>query len=305
MDEKKRGKVTDAELEAERRKAAEQLWSVKDPNDPRHKQLEGRYNELEKERFTRQGNNPADYKYKHDARHEFEFKEDPATGEKTATMAKHPDGSEYHLRKSDEVINWRKDTEIGKKESLDAQRDVGRGGGDDAGHLIGAQFGADPADKRNLTRQELVQNENGAFHAEEMQTRKEVDGGRRCGIEVKVNSAGERSYRTAETYDLSADGRRIRDPKKEKEQQDHQVLYGDFPNAATRGGSRAEVYAHAKETRAAVANTSDEERRQWAQQARRDPSSVVIKNDSPRRPPPGYTSPDAGPKPPEKTRGGR
>src|SRR5262249_22602960 len=156
-----------------------------------------------------QGNNPADYKYKHDARHEFRYEENPQTGEKRATMAEKPDGSgSYTLRKRDDVINWRDDTKIGASESAKAQRQVAGKTGDDAGHLVGAEFGADPADKRNLTKQSLTQNESGAWYQQERQLRQDVENGRQCGVDVSVKPYRDRSSRTMETYDVGPDGKR-------------------------------------------------------------------------------------------------
>ena len=257
LEQKRSGpKGNDPQLAAEREKVAQDLKAVQ----AKHGELEGKYNDIERERFARQGNDPANYKYKHDARHEFRFEENQQTGEKRATMAERPDGSgPYTLRKRDEVINWRADTKIGASESAKAQQRAAGRSGDDAGHLVGAEFGANPADDRNLTRQNLVGNESGAFHQQERQLRDDVERGRQCGVEVSVEPAGDRSYRTMKSYDLSEDGKR-------SEARGGNVLHGDFPNSATRAyaqgnptgaealQARKDTHAHAAEVKKAVQN---------------------------------------------------
>jgi hypothetical protein len=112
------------------------------------------------------------------------------------------------------------------------------------------------------------------------------------------------------TYDVAADGTRG------KTQGDN-VEYVDFSTKSSRAhengppgqsaarDARKETHAHASEVDAAVKNTSDEERRQWAAQARKDPRSTVIEGGKSRQPPAGYTPPEPGPSSPEKSRGGR
>jgi len=300
-------------LESEREKVARELWEAKrlPKKDPRyeeregvHQQLEQRYNDIERERFSRQGNDPESYKYKHDARHEFQFMENKATGEKSAAMAERSDYDEkgsgpYTLRKRDEVINWRDDTKIGKTKSAQAQQDVSHRTGDDAGHLVGAEFGADPSDDRNLTRQNLTQNERGAWYKQERQLRDEVEDGRQCGVDVSVKPYQDRSSRMMKTYDVSADGGR-------GEARGGNVEYVDFSTRASRtyhdgSPSRAEAlqarkdtHAHATEVEKNVKNQNPDQLREWQRQ--KDQRGAASS------PPRSNAAPESAVPPPRETR---
>ena len=323
-------KKSEADLEAERQKVANELWEAKrlPKDDPRYQeresrrqQLEQRYNEIEKEKFTKQGNDPAEYKYKHDARHEFQFDENHKTGEKRAGMAQKDDGSgPYTLRKKDEVINWRADTDVGAKASSRAQQNAASRTGDDAGHLVGAEFGADPADSRNLTRQNLAHNERGAWYQQERKLRDDVEAGRNCGVNVSVKPQGERSSRTFETYDVSAKGER-------SAAQGGNVEYVDFSTKASRTyqegkptraealQARKDTHTHTTEVEDAVKNQNPAEVQAWRQRseaaaaARQQPSVSQSGSGSvrtappseaagtPRKAPPSNEMSQAGPRP--------
>ncbi|MEO6594132.1 MAG: hypothetical protein ABIP94_05215 [Planctomycetota bacterium] len=78
------------------------------------------------------------FRYRHDRRDDFTF---------TRTEAANGDGHTVEasgtVHDPDSTINWRRDTAIGERRD-DAVRKMSRGTGDDAGHLIKAEWGADP-----------------------------------------------------------------------------------------------------------------------------------------------------------------
>lgn len=89
------------------------------------------------------------------------------------------------------------------------QQSVSGGSGDDAGHLIGAQFGA-PSDARNLSRQNWRQNQGGGtWHDMEMAWAQKLQAG--TGIRVKVKEytpagADRPLYREVEWEEIAPGG---------------------------------------------------------------------------------------------------
>jgi hypothetical protein len=125
-----------------------------------------------------------------------------------------------------------------------AQRMVSGGSGDDAGHLIGTQFGA-PGDARNLSRQNWVQNQGGGtFHSLEDAWAGKLRSG--VGVEVRVrdfspiapgtNPADPASlrplYRKVEWTEIQTNGVRTQ----------HEMLFVNphTADAAHRAGSRTQ-----------------------------------------------------------------
>jgi hypothetical protein len=85
--------------------------------------------------------------------------------------------------------------------SSSAQRTVSRGTGDDAGHLIGNQFGA-PGDARNLTRQNLIMNEYGTWKDVELRWADDLKNGWGINVEVTdfIHQGDPRPYRRDVTW---------------------------------------------------------------------------------------------------------
>ena len=128
------------------------------------------------------------------------------------------------------------------------QTKVSSGSGDDAGHLIGDQFGAPPGSANlsradapigaeNLSRQNWIQNEGGGtFHGLEESWAKQLHGG--TGIEVRVRDyfpegSNRPSFRTVEWTEIAPDGKRA------KKQLDFMNTH--TPDAAHRQGSRTKT----------------------------------------------------------------
>ncbi len=177
-------------LLAAREDVAAKLYNSK-PESPEHHALERRFNEIDKELFVREGSDASRYKYKHDMRHCFDFKEEKdasgAITEVTAQMKRRSDGQgEYTLRPVDEVINWR-NTKIGERKDAELRKSLGKENLDDAGHLIALDFGTDPAERRNIAAQNCVQNEaGGTWYQAEQRLKSVLQSHRDCKLRVNV-----------------------------------------------------------------------------------------------------------------------
>ena len=159
--DKKARRRLDDKLAAQQEQAAGKLYSA-DPrmNKEQHQQLQDQYNQILRQRHELTGSRTP-FVQKQDVRHEL----DPGKVEYEV----HPDGSmretrtlRMPLHDPGTVINWRS-TKIGEAadKKLRAQCTKREGAvrdGDHSGHHIGLQFGVDPAESRNLSRQNGIQN---------------------------------------------------------------------------------------------------------------------------------------------------
>ena len=159
--------------------ALERLYGSKH-GEPGHAEAEADFNRARKERMIAEGSLQGEYQPQRDVRHEFDFKPHPnAEKGEVGIVAKGP------LHNPDEVINWRH-TEVGKAADAEA-RSAYLGSGDDAGHLISPEFGADPGEPLNLSGQHHVANQQGEYkyfedHCKEIAANQE----RPHDIEVRV-----------------------------------------------------------------------------------------------------------------------
>ena len=195
-------------------KSLENLYQSKAGTDD-HQIHEQQYNDIRKQRLEQEGRGE-EFRYQKDVRHEFEYGEGSARTKEGC-----------QLRKSDEVINWR-NTEVGAKADKKACQDVSRNTGDDAGHMISPEFGADPGDKRNIARQNYLQNEGGGtWHKEEQRIKDDVNkNGKQMGMSVEMQSNpdkyGDRPYnRKLGTWEQDANGKTVPGTKQS-------VAYGNF-----------------------------------------------------------------------------
>lgn len=102
---------------------------------------------------------------------------------------------------------------VKQQRDRNAQRRVSRRTGDDAGHLIGNQFGG-PGGVENLTAQNKIANENGTFHALEDRWAEKLKNS--IGIEVVVqgvfrNNEDRPFMRRAAWNEILADGAIVKD----------------------------------------------------------------------------------------------
>jgi len=102
---------------------------------------------------------------------------------------------------------------VTQQRDRNAQRRVSRHTGDDAGHLIGNQFGG-PGGVENLTAQNKIANENGTFHALEDRWAEKLRNS--IGIEVVVqdvfrNNEDRPFMRRAAWNEILADGAILKD----------------------------------------------------------------------------------------------
>ena len=243
--------------------ALEQLYGA-EHGSPEHAQAEAEFNRERESRMRAEGF-AGTYQPQHDVRHEFEFIEQhDAAGRRTETLARSKEGCP--LRRPEEVINWRQ-TKVGKEADDEARKPYHRTG-DDAGHLISPEFGADPGDARNLAKQNFVANQYGEFKKWENDCKGTVAAQTRPHeIEVRVghkpDGQGEREYRRdmhlyqrAENGDrrLVSEGPTFMNPK------------NDAVRAAEAGGKadRGSTRRHAKEVQGAVDSLTPEQRREYA-----------------------------------------
>jgi hypothetical protein len=118
----------------------EQLYWARHEGVPKRDQqaLELRWNDIRRQQSSLNGEVWID---KHDRRDDFTFEKTArvnSRGERVETV--HASGK---LSDPRTTINWRKDTIYGQRESS-VRRSISGGTGDDAGHLIKAEYGADP-----------------------------------------------------------------------------------------------------------------------------------------------------------------
>jgi hypothetical protein len=203
------GQRSEADLKNERESVAAQSFASKF-GGPDHDHLEERFNNIERELFILNGGQPNKYKYKHDVRHYFAFHQTLEGGrvaEQRAEMATLPDGKgTYALKPTDEVIDWR-DTEAGRKADASLRRRVADLALDDAGHLIGLQFGTDPRERRNVVPQNCFQNQGGGtWHRSEKDLKEQLDRYSSCHVGVTVRFKDEKFGQRVSSWKMDAWG---------------------------------------------------------------------------------------------------
>ena len=203
-----KGQIGTSALLDKREEVATKLYESQ-PLTPLHHQFEEQFNAVERELFVRNGGKSADYKYKHDMRHCFAFSEvRDARGllEQTAGMRALPGGKgHYVLRPVNEVINWR-DTKIGQTRDAALRRSIGKEKLDDTGHLIALDFGADPAERRNVAAQNCVQNEWGSWYRQEVGLKRKLESHSACRLRVTVWYTADRFNRRSYGWHMDASG---------------------------------------------------------------------------------------------------
>jgi hypothetical protein len=158
-------------LKAERERVLTDLYATRPHVDPgrqvpnlQHKELETRYNDVEKQLHELAGRPEDEYRYRRDVRHEFRFEAETHRTRDGTFRVEAAEGPVYH---PDTVINWR-NTEVGaaKDRELRAEtrRRYGAQRGDDVGHRIALSAGVDPVEARNVGLQNFVQNEGGGTY---------------------------------------------------------------------------------------------------------------------------------------------
>jgi len=203
-----KGRISADPLLDEREEVATKLYASQ-ALTPLHRQLEEQFNTIERKLFIRDGGKPADYKYKHDMRHCFEFREvRDVTGliEQTAEMRALPGGKgHYALRAVGEVINWR-NTKIGQARDAALRKSLGKEKLDDAGHLIALDFGPDPAERRNLAAQNCVQNQWGTWYQQEVDLKRKLENHSACQLRVTVKYTADQYNRRSYAWHMDASG---------------------------------------------------------------------------------------------------
>jgi hypothetical protein len=200
---------SEADLNKERENIAEQLMASRF-GDAEHDHLEARFNNIERELFIRRGGDPSDYKYKYDVRHYFSFHQKLEKGrivEQRAEMAQLSEGKgTYALKPTDEVIDWRK-TEVGRKADAAVRRTIAESRLDDAGHLIGLQFGTDPRERLNLVPQNYLQNQGGGtWHRSENSLKENLHRHNSCHVAVTVTFKEEKFGQRVSSWKMDAWG---------------------------------------------------------------------------------------------------
>jgi len=178
--------------------------------DREHASLEARWNGLRQEEIQLHNEANAEkrargerakdktYTYKSDRRDNFIYEEKTV---QTPHGDRRERKSKGELGRPSETINWRADTKVGKRIHERVRQRVGRGVDDDAGHLIGCQFGADPAESYNIGAQNFVQNQGrGTWHYMERCWANELEANKGASIHVVLS----------ETYDEKKYGDRAR-----------------------------------------------------------------------------------------------
>lgn len=147
-----------ATAKIERERAATELYGVSRGAAPeRHQELERAYNRANARVHALQGRE-GPYRYQRDAREDFRFDERVsvgARGQRIRTI--HAKGE---LSDPDTVVNWR-NTEVGARHDKRLREGISYKTGDDAGHIVACKFGVDPAERRNISRQNPSQNQAG------------------------------------------------------------------------------------------------------------------------------------------------
>ncbi len=257
----------------EEERALEKLYGSKHGTEE-HRRNEQAFNDLRKGRLESEGRG-AEWRYQKDVRHQFEYGEQKdASGEVTHQTARTKPG--HHLHKSEDVINWRH-TEAG--EAADARaRKMSKQTGDDAGHLISPEHGADPGDSRNIARQNFLQNQGGGtWHNQERQISHDVNqSGKRVGMSVEIqynaDKHGDRPFnRKVGTWQQDEKGNTVTGSKQS-------VEYGNFTTKEVRArqdgtfqkGTSAELrqegYQQQREVREAQQSPDvGKQRAEWAE----------------------------------------
>jgi DNA/RNA non-specific endonuclease len=231
------------ELKKAREEAAETLF-YRSAADPSHTAMEATFNAFERELFLRERGNLEDYEYKFDVRHYFAFFEIPdlkdhSKVKQIASMAVRDDGTLYTMCPTNKVINWR-NTGVGKRADAKTRKSKDRYGLDDAGHLIGLQFGTDPREEKNLADQNFLQNQGGGtWHSQELHLQNFLDSHSGCRVEVVVH------------YSKDQYGRRRQYWKMNVSDENHIALNDNlvYFNAKSHALSRTHGYEQAREIR--------------------------------------------------------
>jgi hypothetical protein len=236
------------ELKHKREASAEALFNTKF-GDPNHSVEEAVFNSIEKELFIRaNGQEEAgSYPYKHDVRHYFAFREirderDHSKIKQIASMAKRPDGLLYTMLPPSQVINWR-DTGVGVRADRKARRACHRDELDDAGHLIGLQFGADPSTAENLADQNFIQNQaGGTWQRQERDLVRFLESHGSCRLTVEVSYATNKFGQRSLYWKMNVSD-------------ENNIWLNNLVHFSSRSHSkdRTEGYDHAKETRESLA----------------------------------------------------
>lgn len=129
-----------AELEAERARLEERMYWARHEgaSEQERKTLERRWNDVRAEQAARKGET---WTYKQDRRDDFTFEKTTRFNERGDRIDTYTARGEFHDPAT--TINWRTDTLYGRRENA-IRRGISGGTGDDAGHLIKAEYGADP-----------------------------------------------------------------------------------------------------------------------------------------------------------------
>lgn len=144
-------------------------------------------------------------------------------------------GKRYSVRKASGSLGV-----PGKVQTYDipkgVQKTVSGGSGDDAGHLIGRQFGG-PGDARNLSKQNWRQNQGGGtWHQLERDWAEKLESGVGVRVEIKEftpDGAGRPAWREVSWEEVGLDGRVTRHPTVD-------YMNTHTADAAHRAGSRTQ-----------------------------------------------------------------
>jgi hypothetical protein len=260
------------------------LYEAKQGNKE-HEDLEKEYNELRRKRM---GQSLENYVYKRDVRHEFEFTETRDEKDRVIRIsarnaidpADESGQRQFPLRNPDTVINWRR-SDVGG--DLDEKaRSISKGTGDDAGHLIALEFGADPKHAENISNQNFVQNQaKGTYRDFENAAARIAKGGANFGVQVDLHINPDQPDRaigrTVSTFELDADGRPIVGTEGE-------VRYLNTKLQGNRTEARAdqkEVRAEREAAEEIVRNWTPEQRRAYMRQATAEISQKAKNEENP------------------------
>lgn len=157
-------------------------------------------------------------------------------------------GKEFRVKEASGRLGIPGKVKSHRQASEKLQKKVSSGSGDDAGHLIGDQFGAPPGTQNlskadaplhaeNLSRQNWIQNEGGGtYHDLESRWSEQLQQG--TGIEVRVRDyfpegSNRPSFRTVEWTEIAPDGT--------KSQKQLDFMNTHTPDAPHRDGSRTKT----------------------------------------------------------------
>ncbi|MCC6427137.1 MAG: hypothetical protein IT435_10000 [Phycisphaerales bacterium] len=211
------------------------------------------------------------WSYKQDRRGEFQFETREGTNRRGEPSMEVTGRGTVHPR--EKTIDWRADTEIGKKVAKDHQSDLSAGQGDDAGHLIASRYGVDPAEPYNLQLQNWKMNRGQGWKNTE------------DGIAAHVNKSGEPVSIEAKTRIGNSKAAPDREQSRSIEARDgngqilevktstgktrvsHDLIAGNFSTEKRREAQMADRHGR-----------SDEQARQQAAQARQQEQAKAQKS---------------------------